>query len=569
MTDKIRVSNLLKETKLKFGELKKIAKVLNIEIKSNLSTVSKKDEARIISEVKKLSVKKKTAGLITGKAKKKVQKKPQGVAQKVVAEKKVVKKEKEKAKVVKGKKKKVSEKKKVTRKKPSSVKARVKTRKATAVKKAKIEVKEEAKASDSVITKKVIDRVYEIKMQKKETVSKEKSQAGGEQKIEERKRARPVDFENKNVRNIKLDKQKRIKKRYKKKGSGEQDDKILTLKIRENISIKELSELIEYDVDEILNILREGGVYYSLNQKLNSELIYHILDELGIEEFDIISIDKELEKAEAVPPVELQLYTRAPIVTIMGHIDHGKTTLLDKIRKTNIVSTESGLITQHIGAYQADTPEGTITFIDTPGHSAFTAIRARGANITDIVVLVVAADDGIMPQTIESINHARAAGVPIIVAINKIDKEGVNIDRIKKQLVEQNLASYDWGGKTNVINISAKDGTNIDELLMSILVVASELNLSVPLNVQAKGVVLEAEIEKGKGLTATLIIQEGVLKLGDYFICGLSYGKVKSMFDYTGSKVESGMPSVPIRVSGFNQMPEPGDIILYQKSGLF
>jgi len=254
-----------------------------------------------------------------------------------------------------------------------------------------------------------------------------------------------------------------------------------------------------------------------------------------------------------------KLKPRAPIVTFMGHVDHGKTSLLDMIRKTKVVDKEAGGITQHIGAYEVELPKGKVTFLDTPGHAAFTAMRARGANVTDVVVLVVAADDGIMPQTVEAIDHARAAGVPIVVAINKIDKQNISIDKVKRQLAEVNLAPEDWGGKTITVGVSAKTGQGIDDLLEMLLLEAELLELKANPDRLANGVIVEAELSKGKGPVATVLVSRGTLKIGDVVMVGLNYGKVKAMLDDKGRRVQEAGPAKPVEILGLSGVPQAGE----------
>ena len=261
------------------------------------------------------------------------------------------------------------------------------------------------------------------------------------------------------------------------------------------------------------------------------------------------------------------LIFRSPVVTIMGHVDHGKTSLLDYIRRTNVVAGESGGITQHIGAYRVDVGNGkTITFLDTPGHEAFTAMRARGAQLTDIVVLIVAADDAVMPQTIEAINHAQAARVPIVIAINKIDKPGANIEKIKQQLADRNVLVESWGGKYQCVEISAKTGLNVENLLEVILLESELLDLKANPNRMARGVVIESELDKGRGIQCTILVQKGTLRIGDPFVAGIFFGKVRAMFDERLNKVIEAPPSVPVQVLGFEGSPQAGDTFVVVES---
>ena len=330
------------------------------------------------------------------------------------------------------------------------------------------------------------------------------------------------------------------------------------LKVNEYIAVNELANLMEVPVGDVISKCIELGLMVSINQRLDLETITLVADEFDFE----IELQEEYT-AEALEDVEDPLETlkrRPPVVTIMGHVDHGKTSLLDYIRKENVVAGESGGITQHIGAYKVDVGgDKQITFLDTPGHEAFTAMRARGAQLTDIVVLIVAADDAVMPQTVEAINHSLAANVPIVIAINKIDKPGSNIEKIKQQLADRNILIEEWGGKYQCVEISAKAGLNIDRLLEKILLEAEMLDLTANPDRKARGVVIESELDKGKGITGTILVQKGSLKIGDPFVAGIFQGKVRAMFDERGRKVNNASPSTPVLVLGFEGAPQAGD----------
>lgn len=327
------------------------------------------------------------------------------------------------------------------------------------------------------------------------------------------------------------------------------------------ITIKDLSEKTGRPVAEIVKKLMLLGIMATINSSINFETAELVAEELGVTLE--LKLDKTMEEKlfehQNTPIDEKSLVKRPPIVTVMGHVDHGKTSLLDAFRKTNVVAGEAGGITQKIGAYQITFNNEKITFIDTPGHAAFTAMRARGAKATDIAILVVAADDGIMPQTVEAINHIKAANVPIIVAINKIDKPEANIDRVKQQLAEHDLLPEEWGGKTICVPISAKTGQGLDELKSMILLVAEMEELKANPKHLATGVILEAELDKNRGPVATVLVQNGTLNVGDSFLSGLTYGKVKAMFDEHGKPVKSALPSTPVSVLGFNDVPSSGD----------
>jgi len=364
----------------------------------------------------------------------------------------------------------------------------------------------------------------------------------------------------------KMSKGKKLKK-YKKSNLGVVEEVVESknvIKVQEFISTGELAALLGVSPNKVIAKALELGIMATINQRLDFDAITIIADEFGYEvelQEDFEDIEEPKEEDDNIPEVE-----RPPIVTIMGHVDHGKTTLLDYIRKSKIVEKESGGITQHIGAYQVSYNGKKITFIDTPGHEAFTTMRARGAQVTDFVILVVAANDGIMPQTIEAINHAKAANVPIIVAINKIDLPEANIDRIKNQLSEYGLIVEEWGGDTIAVPVSAKKGTNIDELLENILLMAELSDLKGKKDKRAKGIVIESKLDRGKGPVATIIVQEGTLKIGDYFVCGYTYGKVRALFDEYGRRVKEATLSEPVQLVGFSEVPQAGDKLVVMES---
>jgi translation initiation factor IF-2 len=326
--------------------------------------------------------------------------------------------------------------------------------------------------------------------------------------------------------------------------------------LREGLLIKEIADRMGIKLKELLDKLATKGHVLTAGDLFNETLAAPLREVTGFE-LEFVTLEQEMKVAADGKASEM--VPRSPIVTIMGHVDHGKTTLLDSIRSSHLVDKESGGITQHIGAYRVIFKNRPITFIDTPGHEAFTRLRARGAQLTDIVVLVVAADDGVMPQTKEAINHAKAAGVPIIVAINKIDKPEANLDRIKQQLSKEGLMVEDWGGKTISVAISAKEKKNIDDLLDMILLQADMLELKANPKAPAQGVVLEARLDAQKGPIGTVIIQHGTLVYGQSFVSGLSAGKVKAMFDDLGKPLKSAGPSMPVEILGFSEVPAAGD----------
>ena len=332
-----------------------------------------------------------------------------------------------------------------------------------------------------------------------------------------------------------------------------------TLKVTEFISANDLSSMMEVSVTQIISACMGLGMFVSINQRLDAEAITVIADEFGYN-VQFTSAEEEVDAEEEQVDSPEDLLPRAPIVTIMGHVDHGKTSLLDYIRKSKVASGEAGGITQHIGAYNVVTDSGKqITFLDTPGHEAFTAMRARGAKITDIVIIVVAADDSVMPQTKEAINHAMVAGVPIVIAINKIDKPSANPDKIKEELAKENILVEDWGGKYQCEQISAKSGKGIPELLEKVLLEAELLDLKANPEKNAVGAIIEASLDKGRGYLATVMVQAGTLRIGDVILAGAHFGRVKAMFDHRGLKINEAGPSTPVQILGLNGAPQAGD----------
>jgi translation initiation factor IF-2 len=330
-----------------------------------------------------------------------------------------------------------------------------------------------------------------------------------------------------------------------------------SIDIMEVISVSELAKKMNLKASDLIHKLMSMGMMVTINQQIDAETATILAAEFGADVKIVSLYDETIITTEADDETTMQ--SRPPVVTVMGHVDHGKTKLLDAIRSADVVAGEFGGITQHIGAYTVDTPHGRITFLDTPGHEAFTRMRARGAQVTDIVVLVVAADDGVMPQTIEAINHAKEADVPIIVAVNKIDKPEANPDRVKSQLSDLGLMPEDWGGQTMFVELSALRKEGIDKLIDSILLQAEILDLKVNYNRNAEGKVLESRIDHGRGIVATIMVQRGTLQIGDSFVAGIWPGKVRALFDDKGNKVEEATPSMPVEVLGFEGIPDAGD----------
>ena len=336
------------------------------------------------------------------------------------------------------------------------------------------------------------------------------------------------------------------------------------VQIPETITVGELAQRMAVKANEVIKVMMNMGVMATINQPIDQDTATLVVEELG--HTAVPTKESAVEDQLIGERPTHELFPRPPVVTVMGHVDHGKTSLLDHIRRAKVAASEAGGITQHVGAYHVETPKGVVTFLDTPGHAAFTAMRARGAQVTDIVVLVVAADDSVMPQTIEAIQHARAAEVPIVVAITKIDKPDADIERVKKDLVQQNVVPDDWGGDTMFVGVSAKSGVGVDQLLDSILLQAEVLELTAPRDGMAAGVVVESSIEKGRGAVATVLVKRGILKPGDSIIAGQEFGRVRALFDETGKQVDEAGPSLPVVVLGLSGAPNAGDELLVVES---
>ncbi len=351
-----------------------------------------------------------------------------------------------------------------------------------------------------------------------------------------------------------------IKPEKKREEAAEEVIKVIVLP--ESVTIKELAEKMKLQPAAIIKKLFLEGKIVTVNQEISYEdaeniaMEYDILCEKEVKVDVIEELLKEDEESEE------NMVERPPVICVMGHVDHGKTSLLDAIRKTNVTDKEAGGITQHIGAYTVSINDRKITFLDTPGHEAFTAMRMRGANATDIAILVVAADDGVMPQTVEAINHAKAAGIEIIVAVNKIDKPGANVERVKQELTEHELIPVDWGGTTEFVPVSAKAGDGIENLLETILLTADILELKANPDRRARGLVIEAELDKGRGPVATVLVQKGRLQVGDFISAGSSHGKVRAMIDDKGRRVKEALPSTPVEILGLNDVPSAGEVFI-------
>jgi translation initiation factor IF-2 len=414
------------------------------------------------------------------------------------------------------------------------------------------------------------EKVSTQKAPKKKDVEKVISSLKGTAKEGGRRRHRKIDkkeIEDNIRRTLSLIDGKHRRRKKKKEGPEESVQVEIpenVVKVSEFVSVAELATIINTSPSVIISTCMELGSMVTINQRLDFDTISLVCEEFGfhaelLEEYGI----EELQPEDETKPEDLE--HRPPIVTVMGHVDHGKTSLLDYIRKTNVIAGETGGITQHIGAYEVDLPEGPVTFLDTPGHEAFTAMRARGAKVTDIVVLVIAADDRIMPQTIEAIDHAKAAGVPIVVAINKIDLATANPDRVKQDLMNQEVVVEEYGGDTLCAEVSAKKGTGVDHLLELILLQAEMLELKANPKGRALGVVIESRLDRGMGPIATILVAHGCLFPGDNFICGLYSGKVRALLDERGKNVDHSGPSKPVQVLGFTGVCQAGDNFVVMK----
>jgi len=335
--------------------------------------------------------------------------------------------------------------------------------------------------------------------------------------------------------------------------------RVLEVHVPETITVAELAHKMAVKASEVIKHLMKLGQMVTINQPLDPDTAMIVVEEMGHKAIVAALDDPEAFTDDEVSQQQAEALPRAPVVTVMGHVDHGKTSLLDYIRRTKVASGEAGGITQHIGAYHVETPRGMVSFLDTPGHEAFTAMRARGAQATDIVILVVAADDGVMPQTKEAIKHAKAAGVPMVVAITKADKPDANPDRVKQELVVEEVVPEEYGGDSPFVAVSSKTGLGVDELLEQVLLQAEVLELKAPVDAMAKGLVIEAQLDKGRGPVATVLVQSGTLKTGDVVLAGQTYGRVRAMLNENGKSIKSAGPSIPVEIQGLTEVPQAGD----------
>ena len=432
--------------------------------------------------------------------------------------------------------------------------------------------KEPAREYNKAIDKqKENNRFNEVKTNKKSSKSRKNGQDGeiNEHKLKGLKRADSLSnmFEESDggmldYYDLTTQRGKKGKKKQTKELEGRNKQKIFKLEeitIPENVTVKDFAAELKKTTAEVIKKLLGYGVMATINNEIDFDTASLIADEFGVKVNKKETITEEDILFDESEDKEEDLVTRPPVVVVMGHVDHGKTSLLDAVKKTNVIEGEAGGITQHIGAYKVKVNDREITFLDTPGHEAFTAMRARGAQITDIAILVVAANDGVMPQTVEAINHAKSAGIPIIVAINKIDLPDANIDRVKQELMAYELVPEEWGGDTIYVPISAKNHTNIDQLLEMVLLEADVLDLKANPNKQAKGVVIEARLDKNKGAIASMLVQRGTLDVGDTIVVGSSIGRIRSMTDEKGKKVKKAGPSTPVEIMGLTEVPQAGD----------
>ena len=424
----------------------------------------------------------------------------------------------------------------------------------------------QVKSHSSTVTKEMEKAVRaEISRAKKEhrqDFERKKKIWGEEGKGKQEQRKRPRRFQQKEIKErvsrtlSKMERgQARPKRKKKSKESQVEEEEARVLIIPGPMPVGEFAKMLGVEPVEIVELLFKQGIMATVNQTIDVDTMSIIASEYGYE----VEV-KEEEVEEIEEEEELELKPRPPVVTVMGHVDHGKTTLLDYLRKTNVAAREAGGITQHIGAYQVEVNGEKITFIDTPGHEAFTALRARGAQVTDIVVLVVAANEGVKPQTVEAINHAKAARVPIIVAINKMDLPEADPEKVRRELTKYELIPEEWGGETIMVEISAKTGQGVSDLLDAILLKAAELDLKAPYEGKPRGVILESGLEKGRGPVGTVLVQKGTLRIGMPFVAGTTYGRVRAMYNEFNQRVKEATPGMPVLVQGFEELPHAGDI---------
>lgn len=533
MSDKERIYALAKKYNIEAKELvDHLNKKYHLKVKSALSSVGHDIVEKLDKDFKNKTQTKKTSKPAPPNNKKKFVKKEKGEETMLPPE--AVDKEREK----------------IERAKQLELEKKLK----------KKEEEEESTEEEGDRKKKILKKLQSQKFRKVKFKPDETDWRRKRKKKAEKKKTTPTDADiNKNIKKTlaKIESGGKLKKYKKKQHQEVEQEEDNTIKITELATVSELAKALDLNPTKVIAKCMELGYMVTINQRLEKDLIELIAEDTGhtvefMEEYG----EDELEDLE----IEGDDYReRAPVVTIMGHVDHGKTLLLDYVRKANVVAGESGGITQHIGAYNVKTKYGKITFVDTPGHKSFTAMRARGSQITDIVILIVAADDGVMPQTEEAIAHAKAAEVPIIVAINKIDRPNARVEEVKNSLSKYGLLIEEWGGEIMAIPISAKTGENVDALLEAISLQAEILELKAYYDVPARGVILESQLDKGYGAVATVLIQHGEMRVGDVFVAGMNYGRVKTILDVRNRKLKKAGPSTPVKIAGFNGKPEAGD----------
>ena len=547
--NKRRVHELAKEFKVSSNAMKKILSELGFPVKSHMTTLEDEVVAKVRErfEAEKEAVKKEIANI-------------KRLHQEVIREAKAKSKPKqEKKKERSSEKKDRKETKKAKSKKSKDKKFHPpKVEKADETKSKKKRKKRTDKKKKDKGKEIIVEKAKSSKKSAKKDESKKFVSVPTDKKIDEKEVKETI----KKV----LAAGKEPKKRYKKKTEEVKEivDEKAKVRMTESIPLAQLAAIVGIDPVAIIEFCEDMGFPVTLNQRLDADTVSMVAEQFDFELETITALSTDLIERKKTKKEDFT--PRSPVVTVMGHVDHGKTTLLDYIRHTNVIKSEFGGITQHIGAYQVHLEQGSITFIDTPGHAAFTAMRARGAKVTDIVILVVAADDGIMPQTLEAIDHAKAAGVPIIVAINKIDLDNANVERVMSQLSENGLVPEDWGGNTIVVPISARTGENVDKLLEMVLLQAEMMELEAIPNKPAVGVVIETRVEQGRGAVATVLIQQGTLKLRDSFVTGLYPGRVRDMRNDRGKKLKKAGPSTPVIVTGLTGTPNAGDSFIVVKN---
>ncbi len=565
----IKIFDLSHQLNVSFEDIAEALKMINFKGEiSNLTTLDEATVEKVKEALKELERKREEEERLRLEREKEKEKKRKLIAQKLaqqkqerIKEEKEIKKEvqklkeevkeiKKEEKIVKEEKKKeeIIAKKEVKPKKEKVKEVKVEEKKEKVEKKKPVEKAKKPKATEEEIKETVKEpekTTKELKKEKEEMEALRKLMGGMKPKSSKKKKS------------------KKKEKAAEKVAAEETEEEVKIIEIPELITVRELADLLDLPVNTIMADLLKRGILATVNQTIDPEIAVEIAEEHGFlaelkSEEEVI--EKAEEKEEITEEEKENLVERPPVVTVMGHVDHGKTTLLDTIRKTDVAAREKGGITQHIGAYKIKLEnDKEITFLDTPGHEAFTTLRARGSKVADIAVLVVAADDGVQPQTVEAINHAKNAELPIIVAINKMDKPGADPERVKRELTQYNLIPEEWGGDTMMIPVSAKTGENVEELLESILLVAEILELKANPNKPALGTIIEAKLDPKRGPVATVLVQNGTLKQGDYFVAGMTWGKVRAMFDERGKQVKEAPPGTPVEVLGFQEVPQAGD----------